>query len=137
MSTIITKQEILNYKENNPKVGYYELSKHFNLSIEELFELLDITNYKIIKDNYIQICDSNGDETYFEFSDGVWEKYEYDKNGNVTDEENSCGFKCESVFNEDSKLIKQTFNDGTINVYKYNDLGVLIEEISIKKTYLN
>jgi len=45
----------------------------------------------------IEIKDSNGNETYYEDSDGYWRKYERDANGNETYYENSKGFwyKCE------------------------------------------
>jgi hypothetical protein len=33
--------------------------------------------------------DSNGNQTYWEDSDGDWERYEYDSNGNQTHFENS------------------------------------------------
>ena len=39
----------------------------------------------------IKINDANGNETYFEASDGYWERYEYDANGNVTYREDSGG----------------------------------------------
>ena len=35
--------------------------------------------------------DSNGNETYYEDSNGNWAKREYDSNGNVTYHENSKG----------------------------------------------
>jgi len=44
-----------------------------------------------------EIYDSNGNETYFEDSNGYWTKCEYDANGNETHYENSSGYwwKCE------------------------------------------
>ena len=37
----------------------------------------------------IEIYDANGYETYYEASDGYWERYEYDANGNPTYSEDS------------------------------------------------
>ena len=39
----------------------------------------------------IEIKDADGNETYYENSNGYWEKYEYDANGNRTYYENSEG----------------------------------------------
>ena len=43
----------------------------------------------IIKREY----DANGNETYYEDSNGYWDKSEYDENGNVTYSEDSTGHK--------------------------------------------
>ena len=39
------------------------------------------------------IKDDNGNETYWEDSNGVWEKSTYDENGNQTSYEDSNGVK--------------------------------------------
>ena len=44
-----------------------------------------------IKEFPFEINDSNGNEIYFENSDGDWDKFEYDSNGNVIYYENSIG----------------------------------------------
>jgi len=85
------KEQILKYIELKPKVGYYELSMTFGLSLDNLFELLNITNYKI-EDNYVDFYDSNDNGIYSEELDGYWEKYEYDNNGNETYFEDSNGY---------------------------------------------
>ena len=36
--------------------------------------------------------DSNGNQTYYEHSNGCWERYEYDSTGNETYYENSNGY---------------------------------------------
>ena len=41
----------------------------------------------------IEITDANGDETYYEDSDGYWHRYERDANGGETYYENSYGTK--------------------------------------------
>lgn len=40
----------------------------------------------------IEINDANGNQTYYEESNGFWSKREYDTNGNKTYYENSNGF---------------------------------------------
>ena len=41
----------------------------------------------------IEIEDANGNQTYFEDSNGYWRKYEYDADGNTTYYESSEGTK--------------------------------------------
>jgi len=41
----------------------------------------------------IKIWNVNGYQTYYEDSDGYWDRYEYDDNGNRTYFEDSNGFK--------------------------------------------
>ena len=63
----------------------------------------------------IEIEDANGNQTYYELSDGYWDRYEYDANGKVTYYENSddCWYKSERVANgyetyyEDSDGVKR------------------------------
>ena len=45
----------------------------------------------------VEIEDKNGNRTYFERSDGLWWRYEYDENGNETYYETSGGYwyRCE------------------------------------------
>ena len=40
----------------------------------------------------IEINDAKGYETYYEDSDGYWQRWEYDANGNVTYYEDSTGY---------------------------------------------
>jgi len=91
------KEHILKYIELSPDRGYNDLVKIFGLSIEELLKLLDINNYNIeyynIEYYYIQIYDNNGNEIYFEDSDGGWCKWEYDANGKLIYKEDSEGYK--------------------------------------------
>ena len=63
----------------------------------------------------IKIWNVNGYQTYYEDSDGYWDRYEYDANGKVTYYENSddCWYKSERVANgyetyyEDSDGVKR------------------------------
>jgi len=76
------KEHILNYKELNPDILYYDLVKIFGLPLKELFKLLNINNYKI-KNKYINFYDTNGNRIYYEDSYGYRNKWEYDVNGNL------------------------------------------------------
>ena len=63
----------------------------------------------------IKIKDANGNETYYEDSDGYCERYEYDANGNKTysEDSNDRWYRCEYDANgdesyfEDSKGVKR------------------------------
>ena len=68
------KEHILKLIELKPNLGYYDLVKIFGLSLDNLFKLLDIKNYKIKINNTIQIFDNNANNTYYENSDGDWIK---------------------------------------------------------------
>jgi len=76
------KEHILKLIELKPKVGYYDLSMIFGLSIDNLFKLLDIKNYEIVYNTFIELYNNNGKRIYTETSDSYWEKYVYDDNGN-------------------------------------------------------
>lgn len=47
--------------------------------------------------------DEKGNQTYFETSDGSWYRYEYDKNGKQTYSENSNGFWYHCEYDENGK----------------------------------
>ena len=65
------EEHILKLIELSPKIGYYELSMTFGLSLGDLLKILDITNYKI-KDKYMLIYNDNDKLTYKEESNGYW-----------------------------------------------------------------
>jgi len=50
-----------------------------------------ILNHDFTKGDFI-LYDTNGNETYFESSDGYWHKREYDTNGKLTYSESSTGY---------------------------------------------
>ena len=49
----------------------------------------------------IEIKDANGNETYYEESNGFWRKYEYNADGNETYYENSTGYWHKYEYNAD------------------------------------
>ena len=49
----------------------------------------------------IKIKDANGNETYFENSNGFWHRYEYDSGGNETYYENSSGFRSKYYYDSE------------------------------------
>jgi len=85
------KEHILKYKELKHNIGYFTLCKIFGLPLDKLFEILDISKYKI-DNNYIRFFDNNDNLIYYETSYGYWFKYEYDVNGKKTYYEDSYGY---------------------------------------------
>jgi hypothetical protein len=88
---------LIDYSKENPKPPYFKLLNHFDLSEDELINVLS----KLLDDNIhqierysngnVQIIGEYGYEIYFEYSDGSWIKHEYDDNGNQIYSESSNG----------------------------------------------
>jgi len=74
---------------------YKELGIAFTFPIEIKDAKGRPTYFEASEDSYVLWCkyeyDTDGNETYFEDSDG-WRKKEYDANGNVTYREDSYGY---------------------------------------------
>ena len=66
------------------------------------------------------IKDDNGNEIYYEDSNGYWSKYEYDSNGKVIYFENSNGFwyKCEYYSNGNQIYVEDS--NGYWSKYEYD-----------------
>ena len=107
------KKHILKYIELNPDIGYHDLCKVFGVSLDNLFKLLNINNYKI-KDKYIIIYNANGNEIYEEPPNGGWVKRKYDNNGNETYNEYLGGdwYKWEYEYDINGNIIKEEHSDG-------------------------
>jgi hypothetical protein len=60
----------------------------------------------------IEIKDTNGNQTYYEFSDGFWSRREYDANGNQTYDENSGGYWWKSEYDTNGNQTYYEFSDG-------------------------
>jgi hypothetical protein len=61
----------------------------------------------------IEIKDENGNETYFEDSDGNWYRQEYDENNNESYYENSDGHWSRWEYDEKDNLTYYEGGDGT------------------------
>ena len=64
-----------------------------------------IAQFLKVKDFPFEIKDKNGNDIYFENSDGFWSKYEYDSNGNEIYFENSDGYWGKSEFDSNGNEI--------------------------------
>jgi len=109
------KDKILEYKKLNPSLTYYDLVKIFGLSLVNLFNLLEINNYKIDKFNQLRFYDTKGNVTYIENWDSSWDKFEYDTNDKLIYTENSNGVWCKWGHDANGKLVYEKHSNG----YKY------------------
>ena len=62
----------------------------------------------------IEINDSNGNEIYWEATDGFWSKSEYDSNGNEIYYETSNGYWLKYEYDSNGNLIYFESSDGYI-----------------------
>ena len=67
-----------------------------------------------VKDFPFEIKDKNGNEIYFEYSDGFWAKRKFDSNGNQIYAENSKGYWAKREFDSDGNLIHYENSDGVV-----------------------
>jgi len=112
------KEHILKYIELSPNMGYYDLVKIFGLSMKELLNLLDITNYKIYGDEtYFEVYDNNGNEIYYEDLNNFWIKSKYDANGRLIYEEFSSGDWYKYEYDVNGKKIYFEDSDGEKTYY--------------------
>jgi hypothetical protein len=98
-----------------------------------------------IKKFPFNINDENGKEIYFENSDGMWHKSEYDSNGNEIYYENSNGYWHKSEYDSNgNKIYYENSNgywwkaeyDSKGNIIYYEDSKGCIEDERPKKVEL-
>jgi len=81
-----------------------------------------------IKDFPFIIKDKNGNQTYYENSNGFWYKQEYDSNGNQTYSENSDGYWIKREYDSNGNQTYSENSDGFWSKREYDSNG--------KETYL-
>jgi hypothetical protein len=69
--------------------------------------------------------DSNGNKIYFEDSYGYWCRYEYDSDGNKTYRENSWGYWCKCEYDDNGNRTYYEDSDGYWNKSEYDANGNL------------
>lgn len=74
----------------------------------------------------LHLYDSNGNEIYFENSDGYWAKYLYDSNGNEIYFEDSNGFWEKREFDSNGNVIYFETSNGYWSKREYDSNGNLI-----------
>ena len=120
---------LIDYAKENPKPPYFKLLNHFDLSEDELTNVLS----KLLDDNLhqidrysngnVQIIGEYGYEIYFEYSDGNWIKHEYDDNGNQIYSESSNGRWSKWEYDEDGNEIYYEDSNGDWEKTEYDEHG--------------
>jgi hypothetical protein len=93
---------------------------------QTIAQQLKVTEFPII------IKDSNGKEIYYEASNGVWTKREYNSNGKEIYYENNDGFWTKIEYNSNGNKIYYEDSNGTIVDNKPKQVELTMEEIAIK-----
>ena len=71
--------------------------------------------YKVESDNYwFNVYDSNGNEVYYEDSNGYWVKREYDSKGNLVYFEDSDGYWSKREFDSNDNIVYYENSNGII-----------------------
>ena len=76
-----------------------------------------------IKDFPFEIKDKNGQQIYYENSNGYWSKQEYDQNGNRIYFEDSNGYWSKREYDQNGNLIYFENSDGYWSKREYNQNG--------------
>lgn len=119
---------IIKDKNGFPDIGFYKLSERIGLSLDNLFELLNIKEYKIE--------DNNDKETYYEDSDGDWTKREFNVNDNIIYIEYSNGEWTKWEYDANDNCIKINNSDGYCVKWEYDSNSKLIAEIDSNGGYI-
>jgi len=123
---------LIDYAKENPKPPYFKLLNHFDLSEDELINVLS----KLLDDNIhqierysngnVQIIGKYGYEIYFEYSDGIWRKTKYDDNGNWIYSENSYGDWEKMEYDDRGNEIYYENGNGDWEKTEYDENGRVI-----------
>ena len=79
-----------------------------------------ITQQLNIKEFPFEIKDANGNQIYYEESDGYWYKYEYNSQGNEIYCESSDGYWYKHEYNSQSNRIYYEDSNGYWTKYEYD-----------------
>ena len=107
--------------KNLKDYGFYD-----QLSGDELNYVLSGIFEQPVKKYINNIINENGNQIYFENSDGKWWKKEYDDNGNTIYFENSNGEWEKSKYDEYGYIIYKETSNGLWRKWEYNDNGNII-----------
>ena len=85
--------------------------------------IAQLINWDFEANGNLEIKDKKGDLIYHEFSNGFWEKSEYDSQGNVIYFENSDGFWEKTEYNYKGNKIYYEISDGFWTKWEYDSEG--------------
>jgi hypothetical protein len=86
-----------------------------------------------IKDFPFEIKDKNGNEIYYETSNGFWVKREWDENGKEIYSENSDGYWCKYEYDKNGNEIYYENSEGVIEDKRLKTCEGKVVEIDGKK----
>lgn len=110
-----------------PEGHWFESNLRFlKLNNMTIAQQLKITEFPFI------IKDKNGNQIYYENSNGIWIKREYDQNGNKIYYEDSNGFWCKRQYDQNSKEIYSEDSDGLIVDNRPKVVELTLDEIAAK-----
>jgi hypothetical protein len=83
-----------------------------------------------IKDFPFIIKDADGNEIYYETSNGRWSKNEYDVNGEVIRYETSTGYWCKSEYDAHGNAIRYENSNGVVFDNRPKVIELTLQEIA-------
>ena len=109
-------QKYIDYIVKDTELPYIKSIEPYGLKQGEMdFVLSNVFNQPVsIKGR--SVYNTDGNEIYFEKSNGGWVKWEYDTNGNVTYSEYSNGYWEKIEYDTNGNVIYYEDNDGYIEV---------------------
>ena len=131
---------LIDYSKENPKPPYFKLLNHFDLSEDELINVLSevfgqIVNLESIYDHINNrtiygVTDKNRNLLYKEIPNVFWVKYQYNENGLKTYTEDSKGgwYKTDYVYDINQNMIESITMDkyGLFEKTTYDENGNVI-----------
>ena len=108
------------------KPFFINMIDHYGLKQDEMNMVLSkVYDQPVtIEDNYVY--DDQGNQIYYEDSDGYWEKYKYNTNGNEIYRENSNGYWFKREFDTNGNKIYYENSNGSWVKREYDTNGNLL-----------
>lgn len=121
------KDIIKEYKEKNPSIGYFTISDIFGLTPKYILETLGYKKFYINKDS-INISNEAGFIVYNEKKhSNVWCVYEYNKNNQLIKYYNNDGYVQTWQFNELGLEMLYKDSEGDWSISEYDEKGNMVE----------
>ena len=108
-------ERYINYIVNDIEPPYFKnMEYHYGLKQEEYTLVLSKLYNQTVTIKSNRVYDTNGNEIYYEYSNGYWGKYEYDTNGKLIYFEKNNGFWVKYEYDTNDNVIYREDSDGYI-----------------------
>ena len=108
-------EKYINYIVNDIQPPYFiNMKDNYGLSEKEYSLVLSKIYNQQVRIKGKRVYNTNGNEIYYENSNGYWVKKEYDTNGNMIYSETSDGFWVKKEYDNQGNLIYTETSDGYI-----------------------